>query len=234
VAANGDLAIELLLDATNASGGPLLGFVQADTGQALELLAEDRVVAAGCHGAGPPPRIGAARLARIHLVTREVGLAWRRGRPAAALRGLGRLDLALRPPTAGIMVHLVRALDAAGTRVGRHTIYASHRDVACAVARGERDAGLVTSAWAARVGLEFTSLAREPYGLAVLAERLGHPLVTRVCEAAQSDAFRRALGAVPGYDPTGAGDIRYDPDPPARGTATIGASRGPRARRRRS
>jgi hypothetical protein len=34
--------------------------------------------------------------------------------------------------------------------------------------------------------------------------------VIRLCEVAQGKAFRAEVGAVAGYDVTGAGDIRYD------------------------
>ena len=34
--------------------------------------------------------------------------------------------------------------------------------------------------------------------------------VVRLCEVAQGRAFRAEVGAIPGYDAAGAGDIRYD------------------------
>ncbi len=212
VAANGDVVIELLLAQVN-SESPMLGFVQADSGQAMALLADDRVLAAGCHGDGPPPRLGALRLARIHLVDREIGLAWRPEAAVPTIRSLARLTIAARPPSAGVMVHLRAALARENARLGTHRVYASHRDVVCAVLSRESDVGLVTRAWAERAGLAFQRLASEPYGLAVFAERLGHAAVTRICEVAQSDTFREVLGQVPGYDPSAAGDIRYDPEP---------------------
>lgn len=215
IAANGDVVIELLLAHANgrSSGdAPLLGFVQSDSGGALRLLADERVLAAGCHGDGPPPRVSERRLARLHLVDREVGLAWRAGTPAVTMARLPKLRVAARPATAGVMLHLRHALAKAGVKLGKHAVLASHREVACAVARGECDAGIVTRAWAERVGLGFRVLATEPYGLAVFAERLGHPLVTRLCEVAQSTPFRDALAAIPGYDTASTGDIRYDPE----------------------
>ncbi len=214
VAANGDVVVDVLLAHVNrAAGEPLVGFVQADSGGAIELLARRRVLAAGCHGDGPPPRVGAERLARLHLVTREVGLAWRRDRPAVTPANVGRSRLAARPPTAGVMVHLAAALAHAKAKLGKHQVFASHREVACAVARGECDAGIVTRAWAERLGLSFRAIATEPYGLALFAGELGNPIVTRLCEVAQTNQFRDALAEVPGYDVTTTGDIRYDPEP---------------------
>lgn len=212
IAANGDVVIELLLAHANTGASPLLGFVQADSGAALRLLAEERVLAAGCHGDGPPPRVGERRLARLHLVTREVGLAWRAGAPAVSVARLPKLRVAARPATAGVMLHLRHALAKSGVKLGKHAVLGSHREVVCAVARGECDAGIVTRAWAERVGLAFRAIATEPYGLAVFAERLGHPLVTRLCEVAQTRPFRDGLACVPGYDVGSTGDIRYDPE----------------------
>jgi putative molybdopterin biosynthesis protein len=75
LAANGDLVIEVLLGRLLADDKPLVGFVQLDRGRALERLATRSVLLAGFHGAVPPSHAEAARLARIHLVSREVGLA---------------------------------------------------------------------------------------------------------------------------------------------------------------
>ena len=90
------------------------------------------------------------------------------------------------------------------------TVVDSHRDAVCAVLRGEADAALTTSAWAARVGLRFLPIAEEPYDLVLYAEHLGAREAVAVCEVAQSAAFREALASLAGYDPAGAGSIRYD------------------------
>jgi len=46
----------------------------------------------------------------------------------------------------------------------------------------------------------------------VRAADLGDTRVVRLCEVAQSEEYRRAVAAVPGYDAAGSGDIRYDRD----------------------
>ena len=78
------------------------------------------------------------------------------------------------------------------------------------VARGDADVGLASRAWAEELGLAFRPLAREAYGLLVRARDLGASAVVRVCEVAQSERFRDQVAAIPGYDPTGAGAIKYD------------------------
>jgi excisionase family DNA binding protein len=217
IAANGDLAIEILLAGLAAHGKWLLGFVQADRGRALELLASRAVLAAGCHG-GFPPGLGAERIARIHLVAREVGLAAPPGKKVPALKQLGPglrpLRFASRAPSAGVRTLLDDQLRKArldSAKIHRKAaLLPSHAEVAWALARGDFDAGLISRAWAARLGLPFRMLAVEPYGLLVHAADLGDPRIVALCEVAQSDSYRRKVSAVPGYDPTGAGDIRYD------------------------
>lgn len=210
VAANGDLALDMLLDLANAGGAPLVGFVRADREGALARLASGAVLAAGCHGAGFPPRMGGERLARLHLVRREVGLAVRSGE-VPALRALHGVRFAGRPASAGIVVHLEAALAEAGATPPRGVAYASHRDVVAAVLRGEADVGLVTAAWAHRAGLAFEAIAREDYGLLVRAVDLGRPELVRLCEVAQSSAYRGSVAQIPGYEAEGSGTILYDP-----------------------
>ncbi len=212
VAANGDVAVLVLLRRAGALGPPLLGLVQADTRGAAELLRRRAVVAAGAHAGGFPSHVGDERVARIHLVQREVGLVHRGGR--LRLGELGKKRLASRPASAGVRGYLDEALRRAGlepARVhGRALELASHLEVVLAVAAGRADVGLGSRAWAERAGLAFQSLATEAYGLIVKARDLGDARVVRLCEVAQGRAFRDEVGAIAGYDPAGAGDIRYD------------------------
>jgi putative molybdopterin biosynthesis protein len=214
VAANGDLAVEILLRMVDEQGVSL-GLLKTDRGGALVRLEQGRVLLAGCHGAGFPAFAGDVRLARIHLVRREVGLCARGSVPRLA--ELAKLRVAARPPTAGVMVHLERALAearVATSRVlARATQLSSHADVVAAVARGDADVGLTTHAWADRLGLRFSVLGREDYGLLVRASHLSEPAVVRVCEVAQSAAYREALAGLAGYETSGSGVIRYDVDP---------------------
>ena len=210
VAANGDVAVECLLARVNTLAPPLLGFVQADRDTAMALLRAGRVLAAGCHAKGPPSHLDGARLARIHLVQRAVGLVVRSGAAVPALADLPRLRVASRPATAGIRAHLDDALARDGVVPAPSTVYNSHRDAVLAVVRGEADVALTTQAWAWRFGLPFGLLATEAYGLVVCAVDLGDPRVIRICEVAQSPRYRDELAAIPGYDARGAGDIRYD------------------------
>lgn len=213
VAANGDVAVLALLALAARKGPPLLGFVQADMGEAAELLRRRAVLAAGAHAGGFPSHVGDERVARLHLVTREIGLVHPRGR-ALRLRDLPGLRLASRPASAGVRGYLDEALRAERldpARVHRKAlVLRSHLDVVLAVTAGSADVGLCSRAWGERAGLAFQPLATEAYGLIVKARDLGDARVVRLCEVAQSDAFRAEVGAIAGYGASGSGDIRYD------------------------
>jgi putative molybdopterin biosynthesis protein len=214
VAANGDLAVRILLELASAAGAPLLGVVQADQARGFALLADGSALAAGAHAGGFPSHVGGERAARIHLVDREVGLVHRPSASPPRLADLRHLRLASRPPTAGVRSHLDLALRRArmdARRVHRRALLLdSHLEVVLAVASGRADVGLASRAWGERAGLSFVPLAVEAYGLVVKARHLGDPRLVRLCEVAQGRAFRERATACGGYDPRGAGDIRYD------------------------
>jgi excisionase family DNA binding protein len=214
VAANGDVVVQVLLRLSAALGPPILGFVPADTGTGLDLLRRRAVLAAGAHAGAFPGRVGEDRLARLHLVEREVGLVYPSGGREPRLGAITAKRIASRPETAGVRRWLDEALRGAGVDPAvahaRALILDSHLDVVLAVAAGRADLGLASRAWGERAGLAFLPLAREAYGLLVGARDLGDPRVVRLCEVAQGQAFRSEIGSIPGYDPTGAGDIRYD------------------------
>jgi excisionase family DNA binding protein len=213
LAANGDVAVEHLLARLRGRERARLGFVQSDRVGGLELLGRGEVIAAGCHGGEIPRAVGNQRLAFIHLVDRQVGLATRRDGTPRSLRAMAGRRLASRPTTAGVRVHFDEHLRRAGADPddvhGRATLLPSHLEVVCAVARGEADVGLSTAAWAHRVGLDFLLLYREPYGLLVRATLLGDPRIVALCEVAQSAELRRELGEVFGYGTESTGRISY-------------------------
>ncbi len=214
VAGNGDVVLMSLLRLAAQQGPPLLGFVQADRRSGLELLAAGGVLATGVHAGGFPTHVGVERVARIHLVRREIGLLTKPGEKALRLEDLAQRRLASRPSSAGVRTYLDAALREAKLdpeRVHRRAqLLSSHLDVVLAVVSGKADVGLASRAWGARAGLAFYPLATESYGLLVKARDLGEAPVVRVCEVAQGQAFRSEVGALPGYDADGAGDIRYD------------------------
>jgi len=212
VAANGDVAVELLLETVRRSCGPCLGHIPADHETGLALLRKNAVLVSGFHGEDMPQGFSSAGLARIQLVEREVGLVFPRGsrlRRASAI--VGR-RLAGRPLTAGIRTHLDTVLAKEGVEANRiyknAILLDSHRDVVMAVVRGEAEVGLASQAWAARAGLGFLALASEPYGLLLRGKNLGDRAIVSLCEVAHSAAFRKRLAAETGYVVSRAGEIR--------------------------
>jgi excisionase family DNA binding protein len=214
LSANGDLAVELLLGCLTAARHPPLGFVRSDRQTGLELMREGQVLASGWHGEEPPPVLPGHRLVRLSLVRREVGLVSRTAQRLPNLEDLQFLRLASRPTTAGIRAYLDHALKDAGLDStlahGSATLFSSHCDVVCAVARDEADVGIATRAWAQRLGLSFRPLGWERYQLLLQARTLGEVHAANLCETAQSSAFKRALERVHGYDPAGVGELRFD------------------------
>lgn len=211
VAANGDRVVLLLLRVA-AERRCLLGLVQADRGEGLALLGRGAVLATGNHAGGFPTHVGTARVARIHLVRREVGLV-ARGLPPS-LERLRTMRLASRPPTAGVRMHLDAALAGVGLDPvevhHRALLCQSHLEVCAQVLQGRVQVGLASRAWAEWLGLKFRPLAEEAYGLVAPAARLGDPALVALCEAAQSNQFRDLAAGVPGYDVADAGSIHYD------------------------
>ncbi|MBC8072724.1 MAG: helix-turn-helix transcriptional regulator [Deltaproteobacteria bacterium] len=215
LAANGDVLVEILLEHVNERP-PLLGFVRADRDRALELLTAGDVMLAGSHGRAFPSALGSLRLARIHLVDREVGLVGPPGKPVATPARLPRLRFAYRPQSAGVVVHLEKVARDEGLDLDKLLLRAvplgSHREVVFGVLRGQFDVGLATRAWASTLGLAFRPLAVESYGLLLRATDLPRPEVVRLCEVAQSRRFLERIEPIPGYVTSGCGVMRYDPE----------------------
>lgn len=220
LAGNGDVALEALLEELALRGAPLLGHVQADHATGLELLGRGAVLLAGCHGEAAPSETSgdaaapaiSGKLAFIHLVNRELGLAFRRGLRARRASIIVGRSFASRPLTAGIRRRLDEVLrgegiDPAEAHRGAE-LHPSHRDAVMAVLRGEAEIALATRAWAVRAGLGFLPLASEGYGLLLAAESLGDGRVVALGEIAQSAAFRRRLSGELGYDARRTGEIR--------------------------
>jgi excisionase family DNA binding protein len=212
LAANGDVAVELLLEEAEARGAPLVGFVQTDHAGGVSLLHRGAVLVAGCHGEALPAALSGVSVARIHLAERELGLVFRRGLRVRRASSLAGRSLAIRPPTAGIRAILDAALLAESVELERAyaaaRVHRSHRDAAMAVVRGEADAGLASRAWAIRAGLGFLPLAVESYALVLRAGDLGDPRMAALCEAAQSAPYRKRLRGDFGYETRGTGQIR--------------------------
>ncbi len=213
IAANGDVLIDELLGLLQSADQPLMGFLLADHASGAGYLRDDRVLFAGTHEGVALAAAAPTKYVRLHLATREVGLATRAPEPLGPLSTLCQKRLALRPRTAGVRAKLDQALMREGIpheEAYRHAQeHASHRDAVLAVAAGRADVALTTHAWAKLAQLAFFALDSEAYALLVRAERLGDPRVVRACEVAQSGLFRRTLQERHGYGVARTGELRF-------------------------
>jgi len=156
-------------------------------------------------------------IALVTLVGREQGWIVPPGNP----RKLGEWADAARPD-----VRFVNRQRGAGTRVlldyelGRqgiapervqgyeHEEY-THLAVAAAVAAGTADAGLGIQAAARALRLDFVPLAHEPYELAIPRPFYEGEQLRPLLDLLHDGAFRAAVAALPGYDVSVMGRVRF-------------------------
>lgn len=210
LAANGDLAVEALLDACRVCSGPTFGFVLSDHSTGLERLSSGSILGAGCHGDAPISPRG-DKLAVLHLAQRELGFAHRKGLRLRGISSILRHRIASRPTTAGIRCHFDQALQREGIALdeayARADEYASHRDAVMAIVRGSADVALSSHAWAAHAGLGFTPLVTEAYGFVFRAEHLADVRILQLCEIVQGARFRDRIARHAGYDTRHVGNL---------------------------
>lgn len=158
------------------------------------------------------PQVAAAfegtRAMLVTLAHREVGLMLPRGNPRR-VAGLAdvfrlRLRLASREVGSGVRVlqdHLLRELKLDKRRLpGAELSFATHLEVATAIAEGSADAGIGALAPARNLGLEFLPLAWERYDLVTTDEAFYHRPTQAFFELIKSDWMRQLVATVPGYD----------------------------------
>ncbi|HEY4442275.1 MAG TPA: molybdopterin biosynthesis protein [Candidatus Elarobacter sp.] len=232
-----DVALDLLAGRLAANGTEL---VSAHVGSIAGLVAlrERAAHLAGTHVLDPatgtyndlavkrygPP----VPVALIRLAEREQGLLVAPGNPLAihaladvAARGARFVN---RQRDAGTRILLDALLaregiDAAAI-AGYDRVEFSHLAVAQLIANGSADAGLAIRAAAQVFGLDFVSLAFEPYDLALPAASLEEPRIAAIVEILRDPAFRAEVESLGGYDCTHAGSVRIvEPDAQPRGAA---------------
>lgn len=149
-------------------------------------------------------------VAVIRLVRREQGLIVPPGNPLG-LRGIG--DLARpglryvnRQRGAGTRALLDHELGQRGIDPRHISGYDreehTHLAVAAAVAAGRADCGLGIRAAAKAFRLDFVPVAFEPYDLVLRSETLTEPMLAPLLALLEDPAFRGAVEALGGYDPS--------------------------------
>lgn len=94
---------------------------------------------------------------------------------------------------------------AASAITGYGDVEMTHSAVAAMIASGHADAGLGVEAAARQFKLGFVPLLKEDYFLVTRRELLRQPVFAALLDLLKGNAFRRAVRALPGYDPAGSG-----------------------------
>ena len=81
--------------------------------------------------------------------------------------------------------------------------------VGVAVASGLADVALGVRSAANALGLDFIPVGNEQYDLLFMRSFFESEKGQKLMQAIRSDAFKRAVTALGGYDPRGAGEILY-------------------------
>ncbi len=144
----------------------------------------------------------------VGLVNREQGLIVRRGNPKGvrSLQDLTRGEVAFinRQRGAGTRVlldyHLEKMGIAPDALRGYEDEEYTHLGVAAAVASGRADCGLGIPAAAQALELDFVPLFQERYDLVIPKIHADSNLLGPLFDLLQSQAFRNAIHALPGYD----------------------------------
>lgn len=194
-----------------------------NSSQALALLEQGAVHAAGCHihdesnGESNLPAVRALfpedDAAVISFAVWEEGLVVARSNPKGihGISDLGRRDVRIvnREAGAGSRMLLDSRLREEGIEPGQVTGYTQtalgHLPAAWQVANGQADCCLATRAAARLFGLDFVPLIAERYDFVIHRRNLTLPAVQIFLDVLNRAAFRRELEAVGGYDARNAG-----------------------------
>lgn len=221
-----DVAIDLLAGALADRG---LALVSANVGSIAGIVAlrDGATHVAGTHAIdardgsynvaavrryGPSERVALVLFAR-----REQGLIVASGNPLGltSIEALAerRARFVNRQKDAGTRMLFDLFLERAGITperiVGYERLEFTHLAAAALVADGATDCALGIRAAAEALGCAFVPLADEPYELAILASALDDARIATVVETVGSPALRAQVDALPGYNASAAGTIRY-------------------------
>jgi len=156
-----------------------------------------------------------SRALLITLAHRQVGLILPRGNPLG-ITGLEdvvrhRLRLASREVGSGVRAlqdSLLHSLEVEGPPLpGTEMSFATHLEVATAIAEGSADAGLGALAPSLSLGLDFIPLVWERYDLLTTDEAFYHRPTQTFFEMVKSEWLRQLIETLPGYDARETGQL---------------------------
>ena len=152
----------------------------------------------------------------LNLVIREQGLIVPKGNPKKlrGIKDLARKGLRFvnRQPGAGTRILLDYTLTKLGIAPdaihGYEHEEVTHMAVAVAVASGLADTGLGVKSAAKALGLDFIPVEREDYDLIFLKDFFNSDAGQKLVAVIRSDAFRRAVERLDGYDTAKTGSLK--------------------------
>jgi molybdate-binding protein/transcriptional regulator with XRE-family HTH domain len=215
VIASCDPAAGFLAEAyAQATGGRLL-VLQRSSRQALELLKQGVVHAAGVHFATAEQPEGNAQLVReiVGPGYRLVRVSsWEEGVCVSSAAQVASIDEAVRSklrwvgrdPGSAAGQCLAELLPE-GARPRRQA--PDHRGVATAVRWGWADAGVCHRFVTEEGGLDFLSVRQEQYDLCFAESAAGDPRIIGLLSVLRSAGYRNLLNELPGFNSSGAGTI---------------------------
>jgi molybdate-binding protein/DNA-binding XRE family transcriptional regulator len=190
---------------------------------ALELLDRGLVHAAGVHLAraddpeGNAPAIreklgGGRAWDLLHVAGWDEGIVLEPGLGLGSIREVvdARLRWVLREPGSGAQQCLDELLGTSGSRRpprGWPRAY-DHRGVAGAIRGRGADAGICLRLAGDEAGLRFLSVRREAYDFCLPAAFLDDPRARALLRVVRSEAYRRLLLDLPGYDAARTGELQ--------------------------
>ncbi|MNH93840.1 PBP superfamily domain protein [compost metagenome] len=155
----------------------------------------------------------------VNLLSRNAGLYVKQGNPHELKNwsDLGRLGLrfANREKGSGARVLLDEQLRIHGIKPGQLAGYdneqTNHLGVATQIASGEADVGVGIEKTASIVGqIQFIPLIQERYDLVMLKTPGNQLWIPSLLQILQSDAFKKELQAISGYDLSRTGEVLFE------------------------
>lgn len=151
----------------------------------------------------------------IHFVRRTQGFILQKGNPLqiTGISDLTRESVRFvnREPNSGTRMLLDMLLSQAKIDPSNITGYRkeelTHNAVGALIASGMADVGFGVEAAAREFGLDFIPVAAEQYYLICNKDILTRPAMLNILNLLKSDAFRRAIIAIPGYSAPRSGEV---------------------------
>jgi molybdate-binding protein/DNA-binding XRE family transcriptional regulator len=210
-----DPAVGLLAAELTRRASIRLLVLQRSSGDALRLLKQGLVHAAGIHLSGVQDRGGNTKPVRrmigteyqlLRITCWEEGVATRpNARPfdtdravRSGVRWVGR--------DKGSGAHQCLVDLFGGKNLPRRVAY-DHRSVSALIRDGWADAGICLKLVSEEAGLRFHPLRTEPYDLCFPAASRDDPRIRQLIDVVRSSQYRRLLADLPGYDATDTGNI---------------------------